>query len=86
MSQEMELEIKFQNETTTDLERQIIQIVRKYADLKCKNENIKKEKKSQKETARNVFHKNENEYIERLDDDQLMNILGIPKSSLSKCY
>ena len=84
MSSDIELEIKFQNETATDLERQIIQIVRKYGDLKCKEERLKKEEISRKEQVKKIFCKNDNDYIERLDDDQLMNILGIQKSRFSR--
>lgn len=83
MNKEMELEIKFQNETTADLERQIIKIVRKYAAIKCNQE---KNKKNLTDPVKNIIYKNDNEYIERINDDQLINILGISKRNISRCY
>lgn len=86
MTKKMELEIKFPNETASDLEKQVLEIMKKYAALKCTEANKRKNIKHNGEDKKRVFHKNENEFIERLDDDQLMNVLGISRSNLSKCY
>ena len=86
MSKEMELEIKFPNETISDLEKQVLDIMKKYAELKCTEANKRKNIKHISEEKRSVFHKNENTCIERLNDEQLMNVLGISKRNLNKCY
>lgn len=86
MSKKMELEIKFPNETISDLEKQVLEIMKKYAELKCTEANKRKNIKNYSEDKKRVFHKNESDCIERLDDDQLMNALGISRINLSKCY
>lgn len=81
----MELEIKFQNEAIEDLERQILNIVRKYAELKCKHE---KHKKRQNTIRNRKYRPSEKEIdsFENIENEQLVNAIEIKANDFDKYY
>lgn len=81
----MELEIKFQNEAIEDLERQILNIVRKYAELKCRHEKHKKRQNTFRNKKYLQFEKDMDSF-ERIENERFVNTIGIKDTDFDKYY